>query len=517
MGNVIALDSILGVGELKATPTAPAAASGCTSSACGSSSGPADMPAEVWEKVKNHPCYSEEAHHYFARMHVAVAPACNIQCNYCNRKYDCANESRPGVVSEKLTPEQAARKVLAVAQEIPQLSVIGIAGPGDSLAARGANTFRTFELIADKAPDLKLCLSTNGLALPDHVDRIRNMNVDHVTITINMVDPEVGERIYPWIFHNHKRWTGRDAAKILHERQMLGLEMLTSAGILAKINSVMIPGINDEHLVEVNKAVKARGAFLHNIMPLISDPAHGTHFGLTGQRGPTAQELKTLQDRCEGDMKLMRHCRQCRADAVGLLGEDRGAEFTADKVEALEVSADDSTRRAYREHVEAERAVRHASKEAARAEVADTVGNAVPPILVAVATKGGERINEHFGHAGEFQIYEVGPAGAKFVGHRRVDQYCQGGDGDEDAIETVLAAIADCAAVFVAKIGGCPKDRLAAAGIEPVDRFAFEYIEESALTYFKDYAARVAQGTATLRTGRDAVIRPSSQPAARRA
>ena len=40
-------------------------------------------------------------------MHVAVAPACNIQCNYCNRKYDCANESRPGVVSEKLTPEQA--------------------------------------------------------------------------------------------------------------------------------------------------------------------------------------------------------------------------------------------------------------------------------------------------------------------------------------------------------------------------------------------------------------------------
>ena len=69
---------------------------------CGSSAGPADMAPEVWEKVKNHPCYSEEAHHHYARMHVAVAPACNIQCNYCNRKYDCANESRPGVVSEKL-------------------------------------------------------------------------------------------------------------------------------------------------------------------------------------------------------------------------------------------------------------------------------------------------------------------------------------------------------------------------------------------------------------------------------
>ncbi len=83
-------------------------------------------------------------------MHVAVAPACNIQCNYCNRKYDCANESRPGVVSERLTPEQAARKVLAVASTIPQMTVLGIAGPGDPLA-NPAKTFETFELVARRA------------------------------------------------------------------------------------------------------------------------------------------------------------------------------------------------------------------------------------------------------------------------------------------------------------------------------------------------------------------------------
>ncbi|MCW2245979.1 nitrogen fixation protein NifB [Azospirillum fermentarium] len=509
MGNVIALDGILGLGELKAPAEIPKAASGCSSSACGSSDGPADMPPEVWEKVKNHPCYSEEAHHYFARMHVAVAPACNIQCNYCNRKYDCSNESRPGVVSEKLTPEQAVKKVLAVAQEIPQLSVIGIAGPGDSLAAAGRNTFATFEGLQKLAPDLKLCLSTNGLALPDHVNRIKDYNIDHVTITINMVDPEVGQHIYPWIFHNHRRWTGLDAAKILHERQMEGLEMLTSAGILVKINSVMIPGINDDHLLEVNKAVKARGAFLHNIMPLISDPAHGTHFGLTGQRGPTAQELKVVQDQCEGGAKLMRHCRQCRADAVGLLGEDRGDEFTIDRIEAMEISTDDTVRREYREHIEAERAGRHAAKEAAKAEVAEAVAADVAPILIAVATKGGERINEHFGHAREFQIYEVGLKGATFVGHRRVETYCEGGSGDEDALSTVLAAIADCTAVLVAKIGGCPSKSLTDAGIEPVDRFAFEYIEESALTYFKDYAERLRQGAVTGRKGHDAVLRPA--------
>ena len=332
---------------------------GSGKASCGSAGGPADMAPEIWERVKNHPCYSEEAHHHYARMHVAVAPACNIQCNYCNRKYDCANESRPGVVSEKLTPEQAAKKVLAVASTIPQMTVLGIAGPGDPLA-NPAKTFKTFELISETAPDIKLCLSTNGLALPDHVDTIAKYNVDHVTITINMTDPDVGVEIYPWIFWKNRRVTGREAAQILTDRQLQGLEMLTERGILCKVNSVMIPGVNDQHLVEVNRAVKSRGAFLHNIMPLISAPEHGTVFGLNGQRGPSAQELKALQDSCEGEMNMMRHCRQCRADAVGLLGEDRSSEFTTDKIMEMEVKYD--LARARPTSIRSRRSVRRKSK-----------------------------------------------------------------------------------------------------------------------------------------------------------
>ena len=393
---------------------------GSGKASCGSSGGQGDLAPDIWEKVKNHPCYSEEAHHHYARMHVAVAPACNIQCNYCNRKYDCANESRPGVVSEKLTPEVAAKKVLAVASTIPQMTVLGIAGPGDSLA-NPAKTFKTFELISQVAPDIKLCLSTNGLALPDHVQEIKKYNVDHVTVTINMVDPEVGAKIYPWIYYKNKRYTGVEAARILHERQMLGLEMLTAEKILVKVNSVLIPGINDDHLVEVNKAVMSRGAFLHNIMPLISAPEHGTVFGLNGQRGPTAQELKALQDKCEGEMNMMRHCRQCRADAVGLLGEDRSAEFTVDKIMEMEVSYDLEGRKKYQDAVEAER---QKESDAKHAELAEMAGEfAAVKVLVAIATKGSGRINEHFGHAKEFQIFELSTQSAKFVGHRRVDLY----------------------------------------------------------------------------------------------
>jgi len=464
-------------------------AGGCASKgSCGSAAKPDDLSPEVWEKVKNHPCYSEQAHHHFARMHIAVAPACNIQCNYCNRKYDCSNESRPGVVSEKLTPELAAKKVLAVAAEIPQLSVVGIAGPGDALA-NPAKTFRTFGLIQDAAPDIKLCLSTNGLALPDHVQSIADFNIDHVTITINMLDPQIGEHIYPWIFYNHKRWKGRDAAKILHERQMEGLEMLTAKGVLVKVNSVLIPGVNDQHLVEVNKAVKARGAFLHNIMPLISDPAHGTHYGLTGRRGPSPQELKTVQDQCEGGANLMRHCRQCRADAVGMLGDDRGAEFSNERIAALEVAYDPQPRQAYAEYVERERRDATASRNEELLQLSTQHSTLNPAVLVAVATRGGERINQHFGHASEFQIYEMSASGAKYIGQRRVENYCQGGFGEEEVLDDVIGVIRDCAAVFVAKIGRCPKGDLAKAGVEAVEAYAFEYTEKSLLAWFRERCA----------------------------
>ena len=477
---------------------------------CGSADGPADMPTEIWEKVKNHPCYSEEAHHHFARMHVAVAPACNIQCNYCNRKYDCSNESRPGVVSQKLTPDQAVKKVLAVASEIPQMTVLGIAGPGDALASP-QKTFDTFRQLQAKAPDIKLCLSTNGLMLPDYVDEICKYNIDHVTITINMIDAAVGEKIYPWIFYKHKRYTGREAAQILTDRQMLGLELLTARGVLTKINSVLIPGVNDQHLIEVNKAVKARGAFLHNIMPLISEAEHGTVYGLTGQRGPSAQELKEVQDACMGGANLMRHCRQCRADAVGLLGEDRSDEFTMDKVEEMEVVYDLDKRRAYQAKVEAQREAQVAAKKAAL--IAQGADDGMK-VLVAVATKGNGKVNEHFGHAHEFQIYEVSASGTAFIGHRRVDHYCQGGWGEDDVLPSIVTAINDCHAVLVAKIGACPRDELKEAGIEPVEQYAHEFIEKAALSWFADYRERVKKGEIMHQTRGDAAIRQGAYLAA---
>ncbi len=128
-------------------------------------------------------------------------------------------------------------------------------------------------------------------------------------------------------------------------------------------------------------------------------------------------------------------------------------------------------------------------------------------VLVAVATKGQGKVNEHFGHAHEFQIYEVSATGTAFIGHRRVDHYCQGGWGDDDRLPAIVDAIADCHAVLAARIGTCPRDELAARGIEAVDGHAHEFIESGLLAWFGDYRARIARGDVVHRPRGDAPIR----------
>jgi len=468
--------------------------SGCSAGSCGSTDDQlSHLPEDIRQKVHNHPCYSEDAHHYFARMHVAVAPACNIQCHYCNRKYDCANESRPGVVSELLTPDQAVKKTMAVAANIPQMTVLGIAGPGDPLA-NPERTFATFRELSEKAPDIKLCVSTNGLALPDAVDELAKHNIDHVTITINCVDPEVGAKIYPWIFWNNRRIKGEKGAKILIEQQQKGLEMLVERGILVKVNSVMIPGINDQHLQEVSRIVKQKGAFLHNVMPLIAEAEHGTFYGVMGQRGPKASELQALQDACAGDMNMMRHCRQCRADAVGLLGEDRGSEFTMDKIEAMEIDYDAAMEKRAKVHaaIEEELAAKAAKSSATTVVPVEMLdGRSKPrPVLMAVATTGGGVINQHFGHATEFLVYEGSAEGARFIGHRKVaDLYCSGNDtcGDgESVLGGIIRALEGCEAVLCSKIGYEPWEMLEEAGIQPNGEHAMEPIEDAVMAVYRE-------------------------------
>lgn len=269
--------------------------------------------------IDSHPCFSREAHHKFGRIHLPVAPACNIQCRYCIRKYDCANESRPGITSKVLTPSEALERVRTLVDRNERISVIGIAGPGDPLA--NDTTFETLRAINREFPELILCVSTNGLYLSDRLEDLVKSGVRSLTITINAVMPETAEKIYSWVSYRGRKYTGREAAECLLCNQWRGLRNAIDAGLIVKVNSVLIPGINDTEIPLVAWLAGGKGADLMNIMPLIPQAE------FEYLQRPSREVINGMRDKCIQYVPQMTHCKQCRADACGILGEDKDMEL----------------------------------------------------------------------------------------------------------------------------------------------------------------------------------------------
>lgn len=261
-----------------------------------------------------HPCFNPNVVGRYGRIHLPVAPDCNIHCRYCNRAFDCSNESRPGVTSKILEPEQAMAYLETAIEQMPWISVAGIAGPGDAFADPG-RTLQTIEHIRQKYPLLHICLSTNGLALTEHIPTLAEMGVGFVTVTTNAIDPLIGAQIYAGIQFDGKNIQGAAAAELLIERQLEAVDHLKDHDITVKINTVVIPGINDHHVLEIAKEVAKRKADLHNLIPLI--PVSGTIF--SGCTPPSPALMASLRKAAGYYVTQMRHCTRCRADAVGLL------------------------------------------------------------------------------------------------------------------------------------------------------------------------------------------------------
>ena len=258
-----------------------------------------------------HPCFNEKIHDKVGRIHIPIAPKCNIQCGFCTRKID-DTEDRPGVSSCIMTIEEAIEHIRDTIEKMP-INVVGVAGPGDSL--ENEDTLKLFKRVKKEFPHLILCMSTNGLLVPEYADEISKSGVKTVTITINAVDEDIGSKIYDNIHYHGKTYHGKEGFKILLENQLKGIEMLSDRGVIVKVNSVLIPGINDKHIVEIAKVVKQKGASIMNVLPLI--PLNK----FKDIKKPGCGELSTVRQQVEEYLPVFRACTQCRADAYGIPGK----------------------------------------------------------------------------------------------------------------------------------------------------------------------------------------------------
>ena len=373
-----------------------------------------------------HPCFNKETAGSCGRVHLPVAPKCNIQCNYCNRKYDCVNESRPGVTSSVLKPFQAAEYMDAVLEKEPRITVAGIAGPGDPFA-NAEETLETMRLLNEKHPHLLFCLSSNGMGILPHLDEIAELGVSHVTITISAVDPAIGAKIYSWVKDGNIVYRGEKGAKVLLERQLEAIKGLKERGIVVKVNSIVIPGVNEDHIPEVSRVCAELGADIQNMIPL--KPTEGTPFADISEPGHDI--IGPLRKEAGKIIEQMTHCKRCRADAVGLLGDDKSASLCGTLKSCSELKPIDIK---------------------------------TPRPYVAVASREGMLINQHLGEAKEFHIWgENEEGGFKLIEKRKAPNAGCGPKRWND----LASCLSDCRAVLAAAIGETPSLMLEENGIEP--------------------------------------------------
>ncbi len=375
--------------------------------------------------LAKHPCFDKDAKHSHARVHLPVAPKCNIQCNYCNRKYDCVNESRPGVTSSVLAPFQALEYIKVLDEKLDKLSVVGIAGPGDPFA-NPKETIETMRKIKAQFPEKIFCLSTNGMDLYPYIDELAEIGVSHVTITINAIDPEITAKVYRWVRYNKHVYRGVEGAKVLLEQQLRCIPKLKERGIVVKINSIIIPGINEHHIPEVAKKCAELGADVMNCIPLI--PTAETEFAEFEK--PDTKMIFKVRTEASDYMDMMSHCARCRADAAGLLGQDLTDSYTLLQEMSTLTEVDNSNRP-----------------------------------YVAVATNEGLLVNQHMGEAMSLYIYKQTPNGYQFVEERQTPR---AGKGDNRWLE-LAKVLSDCRGILVSGVGENPKAILTSCGVRVVE------------------------------------------------
>jgi nitrogen fixation protein NifB len=214
-----------------------------------------------------------------------------------------------------MTPLAAADRVDEALKEFGNLKVVGIAGPGEALA--NEETFETLKIVNERHPELIKCIASNGLMMAERIDDILKVGVSSVTVTINAFDPEVGAKIYSWIRYHNKTYRGEEAAKILRDNQFKSIEAASKAGLIVKVNTVLVPGVNSDQIEKIAKEARDRGAILMNIIPMIP------LYKFKDLVPPECKELEEARAIAEKYLPQFRLCKQCRADACGVPGKEK--------------------------------------------------------------------------------------------------------------------------------------------------------------------------------------------------
>jgi nitrogen fixation protein NifB len=217
-------------------------------------------------------------------------------------------------------------------------------------------------------------------------------------------------------------YRGLEGAALLLERQIEAVKTLKSLGIMVKINTVIIPGINDGHALKVSETMAGLGADIQNCIPMMH--VEGTAFEKLPSPEPEA--MAGLRLEAGKYLKQMSHCSRCRADAAGLIGSRNSGDIEKLLEEAR--AAKPTAERPY----------------------------------VAVASMEGLFVNRHLGEASSFWIFDLEKGKPVLTEQRPAPPPGSGDSRWEDMAEILK----DCFAILFTNCGEKPKQILERRGFK---------------------------------------------------
>ncbi len=170
-------------------------------------------------------------------LRVSLIDMCNLRCNYCMPEEEYVWLPRDDILS---TEEIARLVALFTELGVDKVRLTG----GEPLMRREVE--QVVERLASNPRIRDLSLTTNGVLLERHAERLARAGLHRLTVSLDTLRPA-----------RFKQLTGRDQL----DRVLEGIDAAGHAGLGGlKINSVVMRRYNDDELIDLIEFGKERGA-----------------------------------------------------------------------------------------------------------------------------------------------------------------------------------------------------------------------------------------------------------------
>ncbi|MFD5321732.1 GTP 3',8-cyclase MoaA [Streptomyces sp. NPDC127098] len=204
-------------------------------------------------------------------LRVSLTDRCNLRCTYCMPEEGLSWLAKP----ELLTDDEVVRLVTIAVTELG-VTEVRFTG-GEPLLRPGLVSI--VERCATLRPRPSLALTTNGIGLERTAEALRAAGLDRVNVSLDTLDPEVFQRL---------------TRRRRHEDVLSGLAAARAAGLdPIKINSVLMPGLNDHEAPELLAWAIEEGYELRFIEQMPLDAQHGWDRARMVTAGEILESLRT--------------------------------------------------------------------------------------------------------------------------------------------------------------------------------------------------------------------------------